>query len=39
VSDFFMELCGHERDADHSLDSQEVEDAATVRTTIGVWRV
>jgi len=39
VSDFFMELCGHERDVDHSLDSQEAEDATTVRTTIGVWRV
>lgn len=36
---FFTQLCGHERDVEHSMESQETEDATTVRTTLGVWRV
>jgi hypothetical protein len=34
----FLQLCGHERDVEHSMESQETEDSAAVRTTIGVWR-
>lgn len=36
---FFIKLCGHDRDAEHSVESQETEDTTAVRTTIGVCRV
>ncbi|KAJ9579708.1 hypothetical protein L9F63_004634, partial [Diploptera punctata] len=35
IEPFLQKLCGHERDVDHSIDTQEAEDATSGRTTIG----
>ncbi|XP_069692365.1 GATOR2 complex protein WDR59 isoform X2 [Periplaneta americana] len=36
IEPFLQKLCGHERDVDHSLDTQETEGTSAVRTTIVV---